>query len=927
MTNPTRKPDQGKRKTTNRQLSSDRPRNWPGAAPNPFTQEEGSMPTGKPKTNTSKNTTSKKNVSTLTAADLAKLEQSYITQDLAEDAGIYRVDTHEGARIVGRTPSKGHDYAGLIIPNVWPGETHAREFRLRRDNPDQERKTDGSIKEKNKYLSPPGKSNLFYIPPGTPVDWLADPTIPATFTEGEKKALALFRYYQERGEKRLVIGLYGVWGWRGVVGKTTNGNGQRQDVHGAIPDFDKIVWKDRDASIVFDVNVSTNESVAAARNCLANELNWCDASVSTVDLPDSAQGVNGIDDLLKIEGPDFVTNLFASASAAAHVGVGPYRETPTGIIREAYDKQQKVMIDIKVSNFTARIIGDITEDDGESQKRSYELIARLNGHAPQFCVSAEDFNLMKWTDIQLGAKAIIQPGQGEHVRCAIRTLSPQPTVKRIFTHTGWREIDGEMCYLHGGGAIGAQDVKPVSVHLLESLAPVYLPNPPTGAALEEVVRNVFDLMLLAPLDITVPTMGGAFSSVIGRADFTLWLYGQTGTFKTALAVIIQAFWGAGFKADELKTILPGSWLSSGGSLEFVAHAAKDMLCVIDDFKPTTRQERDKLYRDADRLLRAQGNNTGRQRLTSDIRLRKTYSPRGLILVTAEEMPKFESLIARLFVVETHKSSIDVEKLTEAQSLAARGIYASAMAAFIRWLAANHAKVIKGAPTEIVRERDKWAGRNIATHRRYATTLAHLFYGWSLFIQFAEGAGAITGAEALAYRADIDGALATAGAKQDAHADVENPVTRFISLLQSAFASQRAHLESREGGAPASSVAWGWRYASETVIDSTGLQAKLIERHTPCGERIGWHAGEEIYLLPDATFALLERIAPRDGGVGVSQSTLWKHLYEAGIITKESKRETYTVRRRIGGHDYSVLVVFSGKLLSCAEKPDKPDNGD
>src|SRR5206468_2475519 len=107
---------------------------------------------------------------------------------------------------------------------------------------------------------------------------------------------------------------------------------------------------------------------------------------------------------------------------------------------------------------------------------------------------------------------------------------------------------------------------------------------------------------------------------------------------------------------------------------------------------------------------------------------KTYSPRGLIVATAEEMPKFESLIARLFVVETYKGSIDVERFTEAQSLAARGVYASAMAAFIRWLATNHAKVIKGAPAAIARERDKWAGRNIATHRRYATTLAHLSYG-------------------------------------------------------------------------------------------------------------------------------------------------------------------------------------------------------
>jgi hypothetical protein len=51
-----------------------------------------------------------------------------------------------------------------------------------------------------------------------------------------------------------------------------NGNGKRQNVSGVISDFDRIEWEGRDVLIAFDVNVLTDESVAAARRELAREL-------------------------------------------------------------------------------------------------------------------------------------------------------------------------------------------------------------------------------------------------------------------------------------------------------------------------------------------------------------------------------------------------------------------------------------------------------------------------------------------------------------------------------------------------------------------------------------------------------------------------------------------------------------------------------
>jgi hypothetical protein len=244
-----------------------------------------------------------------TQRDIENLAASYLTPEIVAAAQIQRADSVEGAEIVGRQARNGHSYAGLIIPYFWPGESRPREYRLRRDEPDLERQPDGSVKEKAKYLSPPGRGNLFFFPPNTRADWLTDTNVPATFTEGEKKGLALSRFHNERGETRLVIALPGAWNWRGVVNKETSANGQRRDVTGAIPDFDRIKWHGRQVAIIFDANAVTNQSVVAARRGLSAELKRRGASVRLFDLP-AEEGVNGVDDLLALKGPRFVAELF-----------------------------------------------------------------------------------------------------------------------------------------------------------------------------------------------------------------------------------------------------------------------------------------------------------------------------------------------------------------------------------------------------------------------------------------------------------------------------------------------------------------------------------------------------------------------------------------------------------------------------------------
>lgn len=127
----------------------------------------------------------------LNDTDYEKLARSWITRELADRALLRRVASSEGASIVGRRDNG--KYAGLIFPYVWPGNEHAREYRLRRDHPDIQFDTKGQPKEKNKYLGPPGRGNLLYVVPGTRAELLYDPQVPVAITEGEKKTIALHR--------------------------------------------------------------------------------------------------------------------------------------------------------------------------------------------------------------------------------------------------------------------------------------------------------------------------------------------------------------------------------------------------------------------------------------------------------------------------------------------------------------------------------------------------------------------------------------------------------------------------------------------------------------------------------------------------------------------------------------------------------------
>jgi hypothetical protein len=135
-------------------------------------------------------------------------------------------------------------------------------------------------------------------------------------------------------------------------------------------------------------------------------------------------------------------------------------------------------------NFVAAIEEEVIRDDGATEQGELRITGRLQSGAPLGTaqVPLERFAGMSWPVAAWGTQAVVSAGMGtkDQLREAIQVLSTNVVRRRIYAHTGWREIEGAWYYLHAGGAIGPIGaVQSVDVALDKKLARTVLPAPPS----------------------------------------------------------------------------------------------------------------------------------------------------------------------------------------------------------------------------------------------------------------------------------------------------------------------------------------------------------------------------------------------------------------------------------------------------------------
>src|SRR5262249_20336248 len=160
--------------------------------------------------------------------------------------------------------------------------------------------------------------------------------------------------------------------------------------------------------------------------------------------------------------------------------------------------------------------------------------------------------------------------------------------------------------------------------------------------------------------------------------------------------------------------------------------AKDCVLTIDDFCPIgSTADQARLHAAADRVLRAQGNHSGRGRCRADGSIRPAKPPRGLIVSTGEDTPRGQSLRARSGIIQVEKDSVVWERMTDCQQQAQTGVYAEATSAFLQWLAIENRieRLSSEAAESIGKLRGEWLAKGGDAHKRSATMLAQLQRAW------------------------------------------------------------------------------------------------------------------------------------------------------------------------------------------------------
>ena len=307
-------------------------------------------------------------------------------------------------------------------------------------------------------------------------------------------------------------------------------------------------------------------------------------------------------------------------------------------------------------------------------------------------------------------------------------------------------------------------------------------------------------------------------------------------------------------------------------------------------------------------------------MRADTTLRPEKPPRAFIVSTGEDVPRGQSLRARMFVLELGPGEINWQRLTECQRDAAAGLYAQAMSGYVRWLAPRYEDVRSGLRAEHAKLRDV-ASRS-DQHRRTAGIVADLALGLKHFLTFAQEAGALTPEQAEKHWIWGWKALGAAAAEQHQHQIAGEPTLRFRQLLGAVIVSKQAHVAGPDGSEPEQPEALGWQGE-----ERTGPEGIPYITWRPKGPCIGWIDGEDLYLEPEASFAAVQKQG-RDSGdaLVVSGQTLRKRLHERGLlISTDKKRQVLTVRRTLTGSRREVLHVLANFLSIYADQPDQPDH--
>lgn len=533
------------------------------------------------------------------------------------------------------------------------------------------------------------------------------------------------------------------------------------------------------------------------------------------------------------------------------------------------------VVPMKLADFVATLISEITRDDGTEQKKMFKVgaVHKSGIKLSEQIVSADEMQNMKWLLNRWGALGAAQPKQNvlSKICHAIMLTKGEVKFETMYLQTGWKKINGEYVFL-----MPTQN-SPFTVELQGKLKNYSFTE--KGSQEDLIYLSAMLENSFAPQCVMLPLLAVTFLCPLNHflksagcePKFVTALIGKTGSRKSTLAALFLSFFGK-FSASDL----PMSFHDTANSILSNIYYLKDVLTCIDDFHPSGMFHEQEMKSIAQNISRYYSDRIGRARLNSKAELQSSKPPTGNAIITAEYTPEISvSGSARYFNIELNENDVQLDDLSEYQQLANDGVLCGIMQSYIEWIKNvyldDESAFVKTLEDVFLKYRkfylDRLCANRIKFHNRTPDMLAHLKIGFAFLLVFLKSKNQINKSELDKFEKVFDEIVLKAVSANAEIIELENPTTRFCEKLKSLLDSGRCYVETKG-------------------LDSTPRQRNCI----------GLQDDEHYYLFADTTHSEVRKLCAEQGEhFSISKNELLRQLRKEGLLLSRTSRNTVSVR--------------------------------
>lgn len=488
-------------------------------------------------------------------------------------------------------------------------------------------------------------------------------------------------------------------------------------------------------------------------------------------------------------------------------------------------------------------------------------------------------------------------------------------------------------------------ISQVLVELPDQYAKYRFEPPGSRSEVQAALRKVFDLLSLGDPDVTYIAISALFLVAMRDPRFALFLHGETGSLKTAFALLLLSFFVERPEESDL-----ASFKSTENALRARFSASGNAPVVIDDFiEPPGSSQASPTAQKADNIIRSIVNGNGKERSAPDGSLRPNDRPRGLAIVTGEQFPTaLESLKHRTMSIQVDRSCFEQalegsrsNRFAYFQHLAAEGTFRKAMAGFLAWTAKHFHRL-----QEFLDDPRHDLAADERLHRRLPDAAGDLASGMAALLDFAREVEALSDEEFDQHVNTFFNALEALLERAYLESLEDRPTEAFGYLLRASLAALCCHIEVVglrdyvETASGAHTIPLELLGYTEHKVDvpkvpgpqereraedsenaagdepedesENGTTTRTVYR--PHGPRIGWLCEECLDLIPEAALAAANSMAAKSGGTQLPNKKSFGKMLASQNWIAAKNRDRNTCKARHGDAVMDVWRIHAWRLF-------------